>query len=95
MTLPLPCSFPGRSDSKESTCKAGDLGSVPGLGASPEEENGSPLQYSCLGNPMGISVALVGYRPWGRKESETTEQLTHPHVVYLQYLHLCAGVTLL
>ena len=31
---------------------ARDLGSIPGLGKSPGEENGNPLQYSCLGNPM-------------------------------------------
>ena len=39
--------------SKESTCNAGDTGSIPGLGRSPGEENGNPLHYSCLGNPMG------------------------------------------
>ena len=32
---------------------AGDVGSIPGLGRSPGEGNGNPLQYSCLGNPMG------------------------------------------
>ena len=32
--------------------KAGDMGSIPGLGRSPGEGNGNPLQYSCLGNPM-------------------------------------------
>ena len=37
---------------KESTCNAEDLGSIPGLGRSPGEENGNPLQYSCLENPM-------------------------------------------
>ena len=37
---------------KESTCQAGDPGSVPGLGRSPEEGNGNPLWYSCLENPM-------------------------------------------
>ena len=37
---------------KESTCHAGDAGAVPGLGRSPGEGNGNPLQYSCLGNPM-------------------------------------------
>ena len=42
----------GGSDSKESACSAGDLGSIPGSGRSPGEENGYPLQYSCLGNPM-------------------------------------------
>ena len=37
---------------KESACNAGDLGSIPGLGKSPGEGSGNPLQYSCLGNPM-------------------------------------------
>ena len=43
-------SFPGSSIDKESTCNAGDLGSVPGLGRSPGEENSYPLQYSGLEN---------------------------------------------
>ena len=45
-------SFPGGSDGKESACNARDLGSNPGLGRSPEEGNGSSLQYSYLENPM-------------------------------------------
>ena len=44
------CGFPGGSDVKESTCNAGDMGSIPGLGRSPGEVNGNPLQYSCLEN---------------------------------------------
>ena len=44
--------FPGGSDGKESACNAGDLDSIPGLGRSPEEGHGNPLQYSCLENPM-------------------------------------------
>jgi len=44
--------FPGGSDSKESTFSAGDPGSIPGSGRSPGEENGYPLQYSCLENSM-------------------------------------------
>ena len=40
--------FPGDSGGKESVCNAGALGSIPGSG----EGNGSPLQYSCLENPM-------------------------------------------
>ena len=44
--------FPGGSDGKESTCNAGDLGLFPGLGSSPTEGNGYPLQYSCLENAM-------------------------------------------
>ena len=37
---------------KKSACNAGDPGSIPGLGRSPGEGNGNPLQYSCLENPM-------------------------------------------
>ena len=44
--------FPHSSVSKESACNARDLGSIPGLGRSPGEGNGNPLQYSCLENPM-------------------------------------------
>ena len=40
------------SAGKESSCNAGNLGSIPGLGRSPGEEKGYPLQYSCLENPM-------------------------------------------
>ena len=40
------------SEGKESDCNAGDPGSVPRLGKSPGEQNGYPLQYSCLENPM-------------------------------------------
>ena len=39
--------FPGGSDGKESACNAGDPGSIPGLGRSPAEGTGYPLQYSC------------------------------------------------
>ena len=43
--------FPRSSAGKESACNEGDLGLIPGLGRSPGEGNGSPLQYSCLENP--------------------------------------------
>ena len=45
-------SFAGGSDGKASACNAGDLGLIPGLGRSPGEENGYPLRYSGLENPM-------------------------------------------
>ena len=45
--------FPGGSDNKDSACNSGDLGSIPGLGRSPGEGNGNPLQYSCLENSVG------------------------------------------
>ena len=43
--------LPFGSDGKEFTCKAGDLGFIPGSKRSPGEGNGNPFQYSCLGNP--------------------------------------------
>ena len=45
--------FPGGSDSKEYDCNAGGLCLTPGLGKSPGEGNGNPLEYSFLENPMG------------------------------------------
>ena len=63
--------FPGGSDGKASVYNAGDLGSTPGSGRFPGEGNGNPLQYSCLENPMDGGA----WCPWGRKESDTTEQL--------------------
>ena len=44
--------FCGVSEVKASASSAGDVGSIPGLGRSPGEGNGNPLQYSCLENPM-------------------------------------------
>ena len=48
----LSLGFPGGSDGKESAYNSGDPGSIPGLGKSPREGNGNPLQYSCLENSM-------------------------------------------
>jgi len=67
--------FPGGLDSKESTYKARDLGSIPGLGRFPGGGHGNPLQYPCLENPHGWRT-LVGYSPWGCKESDMTESST-------------------
>ena len=47
-----PAGLPGGSDGKQSASNAGDLGSIPRSGRSPGEGNGSPLQCSCLENPM-------------------------------------------
>ena len=44
--------FPGGSDGKASACNMGDPGLIPGLGRSPGEGNGNPLQYSCLENSV-------------------------------------------
>ena len=63
--------LPGGSDGKEAACSAGDLSSIPGLGRSPGEGNGNPLQYPCLENSMdrGVWQATVH----GVTESDTTE----------------------
>ena len=66
--------FCGGSDGKVSAWNAGDLGSIPGSGRSPGEGNGNPLQYSCHGKFHGWRN-LVGYFPWGCKESDMTEKL--------------------
>ena len=51
--------FPGGSAGKESACSVGDLGSIPGLGRSPGEGKGYPLQYSGLENSMDCIVRGV------------------------------------
>ena len=53
--------FPCGSDGKASAYNVGELGSIPGLGSSPGEGNGNPLQYSCLENPIdgGARLATV------------------------------------
>ena len=58
------------SDGKASACNVGDPGLIPGSGRSPGEGTGNLLQYSCLENPHG-QKSLVGYSPWGRKESDS------------------------
>ena len=50
------------------------VGSIPGLRRSPGGGHGNPLQYYCLGNPHG-QRSLMGYSPWGCKESDTTEAI--------------------
>ena len=63
--------FLGGSAGKESTYNAGDLGSIPGLGRSPGEGKGYPLQYSGLENSTDCIVHGVA------KELDTTEQLSY------------------
>ena len=57
--------FPYGSAGKESTCNMGDLGSIPGLGRSPGEGKGYPLQYSGLENTMDYTVLGVA-KSWTR-----------------------------
>ena len=64
----------GGSDGKESTCNAGDLSLVPGLGRSLGEGNGYPLWYSCLKNFMDRGAWWATVRGL-EKESNMTERL--------------------
>ena len=62
-SLPRFLGFPGGSDSKESACNAGDLGLISGLGRSPGEGNGYPLQYSGLQNSIDYSTVSQSQTP--------------------------------
>ena len=84
--ISLSCFSPGGSVAKEPFSNAGDTGLIPGLGRSPGEGNGNPLQYSCLGNPMdrGAWRATVH----GSQELDRTERLHyhqhHPALVFFK-----------
>ena len=70
---------------KNPPASAREEGSVSGSGISPGGGNSSPFQDSCLENPMD-KRSLVGYRPRGHKESDTTERLhfsLHLSCIYL------------
>ena len=69
LPTPIFLGFSCGSADKESTCIVGDLGSIPGLERSSGEGKGYPLQYSGLEN-------FMDYKPWDRKESDMTEQLS-------------------
>ena len=64
--------FPRGSDGKKSTCNAGDLGLIPGLGRSPGEGKGYPVQYSGLEN----SIDCMVHGSIGHKELDMTKQLS-------------------
>ena len=78
--------FPGGSVKKNPPINAGDagdMGSIHGFGKSPEEGNGKPLQYSCIGNLI----------PWtdGRLQSKGSQRVGHDlvtkHQRYISYIH--------
>ena len=77
MPPPPSSGFPGGTVVKSLPANAGDLGdtsSIPRSGRSPGVGNSNPLQYSCLEiSSVAYHRSLVGYSPWGHKESDTTE----------------------
>ena len=76
---------------KEPACNAGDagdLGSIPGLGRSPGEGNGNPLQYSCLENPVDcVDCSLPGSSVHGVAKSWT--QLSNVRIRMQELMHCC------
>ena len=72
------------SDGKASACNAGGMASIPGLGRSPGEGNGNPLQYSCLENPMnrGAWRAIV---QGGSKSQTQMSTCTKSHTTSVQF----------
>ena len=74
LKLLYPEGVPGGSEVKASPWNAGDLGSIPGSGRSPGEGKWQPTPVLLPGESHG-GRSLVGYSSWGRKESDTTEQL--------------------
>ena len=84
------------SEDEASVCNAGDLGSIPGLGRSPEEGNGNPLQYSCLEKPMdrGVLQATVHWVTKGRTRLNTFTSLLHFSLMATsRKAHCCSSVT--
>ena len=74
--------FPGGLEDKASACSTGDPASIPGLGRSPGERNGNPLQYSCLENPMDRGAwraTVYGVTKSWTRLSDFTHTHTHTH----------------
>ena len=71
--------FPGGSEGEVFTCNAGDLGSISGSGKTPWRRKLQPTPVFLPGESHGRK-SLVGYSPWGRKETATTERLSFFYV---------------
>ena len=75
LSTPVFLGFSGGSHGKESSCNAGGLDSILGLGRTPGAGHGNPLEHSCLENPHA-QRSLAGYSQRGRKEPDLTKHST-------------------
>ena len=69
--------LPDGSDSKESTCNAGDSVSILGLESPPEEGHGNPLQYACLENPMNKGAWWTTVDRVANSQTQLSDSHTH------------------
>ena len=74
--------FPGESDGKASAYNVGDLGSIPGLGRSPGEGNGNPLQYSCLENLMDGGAWLATLHGVTKSQTRLSDFTIYLSIIY-------------
>ena len=79
---------PGSSDSKESACNVGDLGSIPGSGRSPGEGNGNSLQYSGLENPMDRGAWLFTAHGITKSRPRLSDLHTYMHTHTYPYMRI-------
>ena len=82
-----PLGPPDSSAGKESTCNAGDVSLIPGLGRSPGEGNGNPLQYSCLENPVDRVAWQAIVHGVAKDWTRLSEQTTSVIVISIIVLH--------
>ena len=92
--LPTPVflSFPGVSTGKESACNAGDLGSIPGLGRSPGEGKGYPLQYCDLKNSMDCIVHGVAKSQTRLSDFHTSHTLLNRYLYLIHWMSISEEV---
>ena len=69
---------------KAPTCNAGDPGSIPGMGRTPDDGNGNPLQYSCLENPMDGEAWQATVHGVAKSHIRLRDSHTHTHLNILE-----------
>ena len=83
--------FPGGSEDKASACNAGDPGSIPGLGRSPGEGNGNPIQYSCLENPMDRGPWRATVRGVAKSQTRLSDFTHSTHTIFAKEARIYNG----